>query len=180
MKLFIHSQTSTTGRSNSIPHFITHAITYPWCSPVDMRREANNTLRIMLVEGWAAGQVAYKSQLILVPRKTKLADVELAAIKHCRLQHRHCYRQRTTGVGIKIVTEIQEKNIHDKCTVRCRYNAVNFLHNPHDRHPIARPWGRAMGCLSVVILISNLLSVTIVAVSCCDKLDRVITVYLWL
>ena len=33
-------------------------------------------------------------------------------------------------------------------TVRCRYNAVNFLlPNPHNRHPIARPWGRAMGCL---------------------------------
>ena len=26
-------------------------------------------------------------------------------------------------------------------TVRCRYNAVNFLQNPHNRHPIARPWG---------------------------------------
>ena len=24
-------------------------------------------------------------------------------------------------------------------TVRCRYNAVNFLQNPHNRHPIARP-----------------------------------------
>ena len=32
-------------------------------------------------------------------------------------------------------------------TVRCRYNAVNFLPNPHKRHPIARPWGRDMGCL---------------------------------
>ena len=32
-------------------------------------------------------------------------------------------------------------------TVQCRYNAVNFLENPHNRHPIARPWGRGMGCL---------------------------------
>ena len=32
-------------------------------------------------------------------------------------------------------------------TVQCRYNAVNFLQNPHNRHPIARPWGRDMGCL---------------------------------
>ena len=32
-------------------------------------------------------------------------------------------------------------------TVRCRYNAVNFLQNTHNRHPIARPWGRDMGCL---------------------------------
>ena len=32
-------------------------------------------------------------------------------------------------------------------TVRCRYNGVNFLQNPHKRHPIARPLGRNMGCL---------------------------------
>ena len=32
-------------------------------------------------------------------------------------------------------------------TVRCHYNAVNFLRNPHNTHPIARPWGRDMGCL---------------------------------
>ena len=31
--------------------------------------------------------------------------------------------------------------------MRCRYNAVNFLTNFHKRHPIARPLGRAMGCL---------------------------------
>ena len=24
-------------------------------------------------------------------------------------------------------------------TVRCRFNAINFLRNPHNRHPIARP-----------------------------------------
>ena len=29
---------------------------------------------------------------------------------------------------------------------RCRCNMVNFFHNPHNRHPIARPWGRDMGC----------------------------------
>ena len=32
-------------------------------------------------------------------------------------------------------------------TVRCRYNAVKLLPNPYKRHPIARPWGRGMGCL---------------------------------
>ena len=32
-------------------------------------------------------------------------------------------------------------------TVRCCYNAVNFLQNHHKRHPIARPLGRDMGCL---------------------------------
>ena len=34
-----------------------------------------------------------------------------------------------------------------KTTVRCRYNAVNFQQNSHNRHPITRPWGRGMGCL---------------------------------
>ena len=32
-------------------------------------------------------------------------------------------------------------------TVRCRYNAVNFITNIHKRHPMARPLGRGMGCL---------------------------------
>ena len=32
-------------------------------------------------------------------------------------------------------------------TVRCRYSAVGFLTNIHKIHPIARPLGRAMGCL---------------------------------
>ena len=27
------------------------------------------------------------------------------------------------------------------------YNVVNFLQNPHNRHPIAYLWGRDMGCL---------------------------------
>ena len=31
--------------------------------------------------------------------------------------------------------------------VQCRYNAVNFPPNPHNRHPIARPWRQGMGCL---------------------------------
>ena len=32
-------------------------------------------------------------------------------------------------------------------TVRRRYNAVNFLPEPHNTNPIARPWGWDMGCL---------------------------------
>ena len=32
-------------------------------------------------------------------------------------------------------------------TVRCRYNAVNFLTNIHKIHPMARPLGRGMGCI---------------------------------
>ena len=44
-------------------------------------------------------------------------------------------------------------------TAQCCDNAVNFLQNPHDTHPKARPW------VSVVIIISDSLSATVIAVS---------------
>ena len=31
--------------------------------------------------------------------------------------------------------------------MRYRFNTVSFLHNFHNRHPIAHPWERGMGCL---------------------------------
>ena len=34
-----------------------------------------------------------------------------------------------------------------RTTVRYRYNMVEFLSNLHNRHPIARPWGRDKECL---------------------------------
>ena len=55
--------------------------------------------------------------------------------------------QQIISVNIRIVTkkemitEISPLNKYCSCkkssTVRCRYNAVNFLPNPHNRHPIA-------------------------------------------
>ena len=42
-------------------------------------------------------------------------------------------------------------------TVRCHYNTVSVLQNIHNRHPIARPWGRAMGCLLLVQALINVL-----------------------
>ena len=35
---------------------------------------------------------------------------------------------------------------HLPSAVQCRYNAVNFLLNPHKMHTIAHPLGRDMGC----------------------------------
>ena len=29
----------------------------------------------------------------------------------------------------------------------CRYNTVNLLQNPYNRHPLACPWGQDMACL---------------------------------
>ena len=42
-------------------------------------------------------------------------------------------------------------------TVRCRYNAVNFLTNIHKRHPISRPLRRGMGCLLCIQHLSDIL-----------------------
>ena len=41
--------------------------------------------------------------------------------------------------------------------IQCRCNAVNFLQNIHEWHPIARPSGRAMGCLLWVQPLINIL-----------------------
>ena len=30
------------------------------------------------------------------------------------------------------------------------YNVVSFLKIPYNRHPIARPWGRDMGCVLLI------------------------------
>ena len=40
---------------------------------------------------------------------------------------------------------VPNPNSFQQSTMRCRYNAVNFLHNSHSRHPISLPWGRCMG-----------------------------------
>ena len=42
-------------------------------------------------------------------------------------------------------------------TVRCRYNAVNFLQNYEKRHPEARPLGRDMGSLLHILTMINIL-----------------------
>ena len=61
-------------------------------------------------------------------------------------------------------------------TVLCRYNAVNFHHSFHNRHPIAFPWGRGMGCL---LWVWNLIYFPLLSWQCRiwyqDKLDRAIT-----
>ena len=49
-------------------------------------------------------------------------------------------------------------------TVRCRYNAVNFIQNAHKRHTIARPLGRGMVCL--LLINTDLYSASIIAVMC--------------
>ena len=54
--------------------------------------------------------------------------------------------------------------------MRCRYNAVNFLPNPHNRHPIACLWGRDMGCplwmITLIYVLLQSLTVVMCATSC--------------
>ena len=38
--------------------------------------------------------------------------------------------------------------------VQCRYNTVNIFQNTRNRHPIAHPWSRVMGCLLWVQIMS--------------------------
>ena len=61
-------------------------------------------------------------------------------------------------------------------TMRCRYDAVNSLQYPHNRHHIARPWGRVMGCiLWLLTLIYALLESPLCCVQNHIILDRFIT-----
>ena len=50
-------------------------------------------------------------------------------------------------------------------TVRCRYNAINILQNPHNRcnRWIACPWGRDVGCL---LGVWNLNHVLLMSLNC--------------
>ena len=49
-------------------------------------------------------------------------------------------------------------------TKRC-LNAVDFLPNPDNRHPIARPWRREMGCLLWFWYLIHVLPAAVIAVS---------------
>ena len=64
-------------------------------------------------------------------------------------------------------------------TVQCRYNAVYYLKIPHNRHPIARPWGRDMECLLCVPALINVLPLSL---KCCIlhrvMLDRAVMTHL--
>ena len=63
---------------------------------------------------------------------------------------------------------------HKIYTVWCHYNAANLLQNPHNRHPIARPWGRDMGCL-LWVWNSDLYSASVSTVKYHAILDCVVT-----
>ena len=49
--------------------------------------------------------------------------------------------------NIYIFTSLSWIHEYEFDKVRCRYDPVIFLTNPHKRQPIARPWGRGMVCL---------------------------------
>ena len=64
------------------------------------------------------------------------------------------WRQYRKSVYIWRITSLLGKYC---IRVRCRYNAVNFLQNYHNRHRIAHPWGRGMGCLLWLLTLMHVL-----------------------
>ena len=60
--------------------------------------------------------------------------------------------------------------------MRCRYNTVNFLPNPHKIHPIARPLGRGLVC---DLCVDTLIYILLQSAQCGKRyrviFDRVIT-----
>ena len=64
------------------------------------------------------------------------------ATSHCLSQ---CWPSFMSPYGVTSHNELKLQQLWN--TVRCRYNADNFITNIHKRHPMARPLGRGMGCL---------------------------------
>ena len=55
-------------------------------------------------------------------------------------------RKRQQGcIVLRIIETLMQNDSLN--TVRCYYSMVNFIHNIHERHPIAHPSGWGMGCL---------------------------------
>ena len=54
---------------------------------------------------------------------------------------------RTLMLEANIMQHIQVAIAIKQTKMWCHFNMVNFLQNPHNRHPIAHPWGQDMGCL---------------------------------
>ena len=80
------------------------------------------------------------------------------------------------GTKIHLIVTLYEGPI-SLYTVRCRYNALNFLTNIHKKHPIARPLGRGMGCILWIQHLINILPRFLwLLIQYLTILDRVITV----
>ena len=77
-------------------------------------------------------KVAVGAELHLLFARKGLIGLSLRT--HYRWGTMACWETR---VGVTTISS---------ATVRCHYNAINFLPNPHKRHLIARPLVRDMGC----------------------------------
>ena len=67
-------------------------------------------------------------------------------------------------------------SIHVRYTVLCRHKAVIFLQITLNRHPTDRPWGRGMGCMLWVWILTYILLLSLQCrIQYHDKIDRVIT-----
>ena len=86
-----------------------------------------------------------------------------------------CYNETRQYWLWYVLTALKLFILHE---VQCRYNAVNFLPNPHKIQPISRPSGRDMGCN---LWFDTLIYILHQSTQCCIKyrviLNRVI---MWL
>ena len=101
------------------------------------------------------GNSVYQAQDIM-PLPTVCNDVKLMESKLAELGFKVIslvnLEKQEMEVAIKEFCLLLDQGIYGKQnTVRCRYNAVNFHLNSQKRHPMARPWGRGMGCLFVTV-----------------------------
>ena len=93
----------------------------------------------------------------------------------CKQRYFHPLRQRI-GIHAVAVLRCGSPGHTLQCTVRFRYNVVNFIKIEHKGHPIVRPLGRGMGCL---LWIQSLIYFLPQSYHCCVQyysiLDPVIT-----
>ena len=113
---------------------------------------------------------------------TAVMNGSLFSKRQCVLKPEHSYNLITMNNWLDVTEAVdwwkwssKPWDKHQQSTARCRYNAVNFLQNSHEKPPIARPVGRGMGCL---LWVQPLLDILLQFLRWCVQyhvmLDRVI------
>ena len=76
------------------------------------------------------------------------------------IAHPMQFAHNFVGLCFSVVMSLFLDDPHDifTHTLQCCYSAVNFLQNINKKHPLARPEGRAMGCLLWVQPLIDILS----------------------
>ena len=108
----------------------------------------SNTLTLGNLKLKHVASIKHKCNLLI----TYLLHHQMTSGRHVYVNITYCvlpwYWSSMTQSGlIRARSNITRYCAECENTVQCRYNVVNFLHNPHKIHPIAHPQGRDMVCL---------------------------------